>query len=87
MTCTGELKEHEHLVTSLVVIGERELFSGSADYTIKVWNRETMIVKTLVGHESSVNGVNLAFNMPSGRRDDVLVCSLYLADSACLIGL
>ncbi len=54
------LEEHSRPVLSLAVSGTR-LFSGSYDYTIRVWDLETMAKEaTLRGHTDAVRTLAVA---------------------------
>lgn len=56
------LESHTRPVLSLAIAGGR-LFSGSYDYTIRVWNLETLQrEKTLTGHTDAVRSLTVAGN-------------------------
>jgi F-box/WD-40 domain protein 7 len=54
------LESHTRPVLSLAVAGNR-LFSGSYDYSIRVWNLDTLQrEKTLTGHTDAVRALAVA---------------------------
>lgn len=57
---TQVLESHTRPVLSLAVAGNR-LFSGSYDYSIRVWNLSTLQrEKTLTGHTDAVRALTVA---------------------------
>ena len=56
------LEDHTRPVLSLAVAGDK-LFSGSYDYTIRVWSLDNLQrVKTLTGHTDAVRTLAVAGN-------------------------
>lgn len=54
------LEDHSRPVLSLAIAGDK-LFSGSYDYTVKVWNLDTLTrMKTLEGHTDAVRALSVA---------------------------
>ena len=74
----GAMPGHRACITSCAFReGTAELFTGSADRTIKIWNlAEMAYVDTLYGHGAEVLGVDV------GRRERVLSCG---RDRTCRI--
>ena len=72
-TCIQTLEGHHRAVLSVCVSGSR-LFSGSVDWTIKVWNLKTgACLRTLIGHRDTVMSVCvLGSQLFSGGRDKTL---------------
>ena len=54
--CIKTLKGHTDYVTSLIVLSDGKIVSGSADKTIKIWNPmdKYNCIRTLEGHNSNV---------------------------------
>jgi WD40 repeat protein len=73
------LEDHTRPVLSLAVAGDK-LFSGSYDYTIRVWSLDSLQrVKTLTGHTDAVRTLAVAGNkLFSGSYDgSVKVCRAF----------
>ena len=82
------LEDHTRPVLSLAVAGDK-LFSGSYDYTIRVWSLDSLQrVKTLTGHTDAVRTLAVAGNkLFSGSYDGtVKVCNdwgIWLCRTLC----
>ncbi|XP_053674164.1 U3 small nucleolar RNA-interacting protein 2 [Anopheles nili] len=60
LTQVNTLKGHSNTVTGVVFrLNSYQLFSSSADRTVKVWSLDEMVyIETLYGHQSQVTGIN-----------------------------
>merc|ERR1719387_1705381 len=59
-TCIATLEGHSHWVTSLAVLGNGRLASGSRDRVIKVWDtasKDPSCVKMIEGHADWIRSV------------------------------
>lgn len=72
-SCYQVLEDHSRPVLSLAIAGDK-LFSGSYDYTVKVWSLDTLTrMKTLEGHTDAVRALSVADNrLFSGSYDSTV---------------
>ncbi|PVU98172.1 hypothetical protein BB561_000079 [Smittium simulii] len=70
-TCMFSVGGHTAAVTSVCWGGDGNLYTGSHDKTIKVWNPEGKLIKTLAGHAHWVNSLAISsgFVLRTGSTD------------------
>lgn len=62
---------HSHFIAYPVVLPNGNLFSGSWDYTMQIWNSTSFeFIATLIGHINSVHSLTILINgtlLPNGN--------------------
>ena len=72
--CPKTLEGHKSSVCSVAILGPDRIVSGSADYTVKIWNTDGECLKTLEGHSDRVSSVAILGpdRIVSGSSDDTV---------------